>query len=71
MIDRIGYKVAMVFAFISHIVWAGMAVSAFFISQNGNKQLAFELIYWGSLVCALGNGTVEAFINPVVATMYN
>ena len=71
VIDRIGYKVAMIFAFISHIVWATMAVSAYFISQKGNTQLAFELIYWGSLVCALGNGTVEAFINPVVATMYN
>ncbi|MBL69741.1 MAG: MFS transporter [Verrucomicrobiales bacterium] len=71
VIDRIGYKVAMIFAFISHIVWAAMAVSAYFISQQGNTQLAFELIYWGSLVCALGNGTVEAFINPVVATMYN
>lgn len=70
VIDRIGYKVAMIFAFVSHIIWAAMAVSAYFISEGGNKQLAFELIYWGSLICALGNGTVEAFINPVVATMY-
>jgi MFS family permease len=71
IIDRIGYRVAMVFAFVGHIVWAVMAISAFFISKNGDKELAFSLIYWGSLVCALGNGTVEAFINPVVATMYN
>ena len=28
------------------------------------------LLYWGGLVLALGNGTVEAFINPVVATMF-
>ena len=71
IIDRIGYKVAMYFAFVSHIAWAVLAISAFFISQNGDKDLAFKLIYWGSLICALGNGTVEAFINPVVATMYN
>jgi len=71
IIDRIGYRVAMVFAFVGHIVWAVMAICAFFISKNGDKELAFSLIYWGSLVCALGNGTVEAFINPVVATMYN
>ena len=71
VIDRIGYKVAMYFAFFSHIIWSVMAVAAFFISQNGDKETAFSLIYWGSLICALGNGTVEAFINPVVATMYN
>lgn len=71
VIDRIGYKVAMYFAFGSHIIWAVMAVSAYFISQGGDKATAFNLIYWGSLICALGNGTVEAFINPVVATMYN
>ena len=28
------------------------------------------MLYWGGLVLALGNGTVEAFINPVVATMF-
>ena len=28
------------------------------------------MLYWGSLILALGNGTVEAFINPVVATMF-
>jgi MFS family permease len=25
----------------------------------------------GSIILGLGNGTVEAFINPVVATMFN
>ena len=28
------------------------------------------MLYWGSFILALGNGTVEAFINPVVATMF-
>ena len=27
-------------------------------------------LYWGSVILGLGNGTVEAFINPVVATMF-
>ena len=31
----------------------------------------YLFLYWGSFILALGNGTVEAFINPVVATMYN
>ncbi len=70
-IDRIGYKKAMYVAFGGHIIWAIMAVSAFFVSKGGNPAAAFQMIYWGSLILALGNGTVEAFINPVVATMFS
>ena len=71
VIDKIGYKISMMIAFLGHIIWAVMGVSAFFISQNGDKQTAFQLLYWGSLILALGNGTVESFINPVVATMFS
>jgi MFS family permease len=71
IIDKIGYKIAMLIAFVGHITWAAMGVSAYFLSQKGDKQTAFQLLYWGSLILALGNGTVEAFINPVVATMFN
>ena len=71
IIDRIGYKRAMYFAFGGHIIWAVMGVTAYFVSQGGNKDLAFQLLFWGSLILALANGTVEAFINPVVATMFN
>ncbi|MCA9032147.1 MAG: MFS transporter, partial [Planctomycetaceae bacterium] len=31
----------------------------------------YSLLYWGSIILGLGNGTVEAFINPVVATMFS
>lgn len=71
IIDRIGYKVAMLIAFVGHITWAVMGVSAFFLSQQGNKETAYQLLYWGSLILGLGNGTVEAFINPVVATLFH
>jgi MFS family permease len=71
IIDRIGYKVAMIIAFSAYVIWSAMGVSAYFVSQGGNKDLAFQLLYWGSLILALGNGTVEAFINPVVATMFS
>ena len=66
-IDKIGYKTAMYFAFLGHIIWTVMGVSAYFVGDN---QTAYRLLYWGSLILALGNGTVEAFINPVVATMF-
>ena len=71
IIDKIGYKTSMVIAFLGHVIWAIMGVGAYFVSQGGDKETAFHLLYWGSLILALGNGTVEAFINPVVATMFS
>ncbi len=70
-IDRIGYKVSMFIAFGGHLIWACMGVGAYFVAQGGDKETAFNLVYWGSLIQALANGTVEAFINPVVATMFS
>jgi len=61
IIDRIGYGKAMAFAFACHIATAVLMIVA-----KG---------YWGlyvaSFIGALGNGTVEAAINPVVATMFS
>jgi MFS family permease len=71
VIDKIGYKASMVIAFIGHITWAIMGVAAYFVGKGGDNQTAFQLLYWGSLVLALANGTVEAFINPVVATVFS
>jgi MFS family permease len=70
-IDKIGYKASMIIAFIGHITWAIMGVAAYFLGSQGNNQAAYNLLYWGSLILALGNGTVEAFINPVIATVFN
>jgi MFS family permease len=70
IIDRIGYKTAMVISFVGYMIWSIMGVSAYYVSQGGNKDTAFALLYWGSLILGLSNGTVEAYINPVVATMF-
>ena len=72
-IDRIGYKVAMMFSFLGYIIWSIMGVSAFFVSRgpDGNLDLGYQLLYWGSLILGLSNGTVEAYINPVVATIFS
>ena len=70
IIDRIGYKVAMIISFVGYVIWSIMGVSAYYVSQGGNKETAFSLLYWGSLILGLSNGTVEAYINPVVATMF-
>ena len=70
-IDKVGYKAAMLFAFAAHLIWAVLGVSAYFMSKGGNTEGAYKVLVAGSLIAALGNGSVEAFINPVVATIYN
>jgi MFS family permease len=71
IIDKIGYKTAMVISFLGYTIWSIMGVTAYFISKDGNPDAGYQLLYWGSLILGLSNGTVEAYINPVVATMFN
>ncbi len=70
IIDRIGYKAAMVFSFVCYAGYAGFALWAYQV-VGGDKERAYWLLYAGSVILGLGNGTVEAFTNPVVATMFN
>ncbi len=60
VIDRIGYKNAMIFGLICHIASAIITIFA----KN------YWWLYIGTFIVALGNGTVEAYINPVVATIF-
>ncbi len=60
IIDKIGYKTAMIFAFICHVASAILTIFA----------TGYWMLYAGTFVVALGNGTVEAVVNPVVATMF-
>ncbi|MEM9281099.1 MAG: MFS transporter [Verrucomicrobiota bacterium] len=61
IIDYIGYKTAAYFAMACHI--ASLLLTLF---ANGPTAL-----YWSVFLIAIANGTVEAFINPVVATIYS
>ena len=80
IIDKIGYRVSMVFSFVCYVVYAAMAFQAYAIvnveglegeALKEAQAKAYQFLYWGSVVLGLGNGTVEAYINPVVATMFN
>jgi len=81
VIDRVGYRAAMVFSFVCYAVYAVLAIQAHGILHPGGAPLegealtaaratAWKMLYAGSIVLGLGNGTVEAFINPVVATLF-
>ncbi len=74
VIDRIGYKAAMVFSFLCYAGYAVFALMAYDTVAAGTpeaQRAAYWLLYAGSVILGLGNGTVEAFTNPVVATMYS
>jgi MFS family permease len=70
IIDKVGYKFAMIFAAASQIIWGIMGIYGLSVADT-NPELAKDLLLWGGLILALGNGTVEAFINPVVATLFD
>ena len=78
IIDRIGYKVAMVFSFVSYLIYSALAFAAY-SSIHGltgtalvaGQEHGYHLLYWGSIILGLGNGSVEAYANPIVATMFN
>ena len=60
IVDRIGYGTAMCFGFLGHLVSTLLTIFA----PN------FQVLYFATFLFALSNGTVEAVINPVVATLY-
>ncbi len=60
VIDRLGYGRTMAFAWVCHVLAAVLTMTA----------TGYTGLYLGTLVFALGNGAVEAVINPVTATMY-
>jgi len=60
IIDKVGYKNSMIFGFLCHVIGTTIIIFA-----NG-----YNMLYLGTFILALGNGTVEAYINPVVATMF-
>jgi len=77
IIDNVGYKTAMIFSFVCYTLYAILAFMAHGIVSGAEGQAleaaqlkAYNYLYGGSVILGLGNGTVEAFINPVVATMF-
>jgi MFS family permease len=76
-IDRIGYKVAMVFSFLTYLAYTGLAFAAYHVIHTATpdtlaaaQQHGFKLLYWGSIILGLGNGSAEAYVNPIVTTMF-
>jgi len=60
IIDRIGYKTVAIFAIVCHVVSLVLTL----------QSSGFQSFYLSTLLVAVANGTVESFINPVVATAF-
>lgn len=80
VIDKIGYRIAMLFSFVCYAIYAALALMAYGVVNAAGlegtalataQETGWKYLYYGSIILGLGNGTVEAFINPVVATMFN
>jgi MFS family permease len=67
VVDKIGYGKAMAFAFVCHLLFAAVTIMA---PGMSDPKSVYNMFYFGSLLGALAAGTVEAVINPVVATLF-
>jgi MFS family permease len=70
--DRVGYGPLMAIAFFFHVSSAIVTLAATWMYGNPafGKVGAYWCLYIGAFLFSLGNGTCEAVINPLTATLY-
>lgn len=67
IVDKIGYGKLVIAAFLLHVL---SAVVTLMPSSGMAQQTAFLLLFSGTFIFALANGTLEAVANPLVATLF-
>src|SRR5439155_18567894 len=65
--DKIGYGKLVIAAFALHVVSAFVTFSA---SKRMTQDTAYLVLYLGTFIFAVANGTLEAVANPLVATLF-
>jgi MFS family permease len=68
--DTVGYGWLMVIAFLLHSSAVLTTLAAPYAFQTSGKAGAYWCLYVGQLLFSLGNGTCEAVINPLTASLY-
>jgi MFS family permease len=68
--DLLGYGKLMIVAFLLHAFSVVSTLAAPFAFQQYGKDGAFWCLYVGAWSFSLGNGTCEAVINPLTATLF-
>ncbi len=67
VVDKIGYAKLVIAAFLLHVLSAVIALAA---SEGMSNETAFNLLFIGTFLFGLANGTLEAVANPLVATLF-
>ena len=67
IVDRVGYGKLVAAAFLFHVASAFVTFGA---SNGMATQTAFVLLWSGTFLFAVANGTLEAVANPLVATLF-
>lgn len=68
--DKVGYGPLMALAFLLHLSSVLVTVAATPIYNSMGREACYQCLWWGCFLFALGNGTCEAVINPLTATLY-
>jgi len=75
--DKVGYGRLMIFAFLMHALSAVLTLAAapLYHAKVGSdpiaaRNIAYQCLFWGMFLFAIGNGTAEAIVNPLVATLF-
>jgi len=68
--ERIGYGPLMVIAFVLYILSAGVTIAASPVFNAHGKDATYYCLYLGAFLFSLANGTCEAVINPLTATLF-
>lgn len=61
--DKIGYGKLVIAAFALHVLSAVVTLSA-------SADNPYAILYWGTFIFSIANGTLEAVANPLVATLF-
>jgi MFS family permease len=68
--DLLGYGVLMVIAFLLHALSIVLTLAAPFAFQHYGKDGAYWCLWAGAWAFSFGNGTCEAVINPLTASLF-
>jgi MFS family permease len=65
--DKVGYGKLVVAAFALHVL---SAFVTFAPTPGMAKETVGDLLFWGTFIFAVANGTLEAVANPLIATLF-
>jgi MFS family permease len=68
--DWIGYGKLMLLAFLLYVASAVVTFAASWAYGQGGKPAAYKCLFIGAWLFSLANGTCEAVINPLTATLF-